>query len=201
MAQQGLTPGSSNKTSCNLWKFENPLGELTPGQRACYYGAKLTRPSLLLRGAFVAGLGQWRNNPEILNQDMDDFAHRFGVFYARRGAQSGAEFLVGYLNHEDPRPHASDLHGFWNRTRAAMLSVLEVTDPNGDTRPAFAPAAGALASGLVSVAGYRQHNSMQDGLMRSGFVYGGDIGTAILREFKPDLSNWASRLRHKRKTD
>jgi hypothetical protein len=161
----------------------------------------LSRPSLLLRGAFAAGFGQWRNNPEILHENADDFAHRFGVFYARRGAQSGAEFLVGYLNHEDPRPHLSNQHGVWNRTRAAILSVLEVSGTNGETRPAFAPAAGALASGLVSVAGYQQHNSMRDGLMRSGFVYGGDFGTAILREFKPDLSNLAFRLMHKRKPD
>jgi hypothetical protein len=174
---------------------------LTLGQRACFYGAKLTKPSLLLQGAFAAGFGQLRNNPEILHENIQDFGHRFGVFYARRGAQNGAEFLAGYLNHEDPRPHISDQHGFWNRTRAAMLTVVEVKDTNGDTRPAFGPAAGALASGLVSVACYQRHNTMADGLMRSGFVYGGYFGTAILREFKPDLSYLAYRLRHKHKPD
>ncbi|MGA8027425.1 MAG: hypothetical protein WB992_09780 [Bryobacteraceae bacterium] len=132
---------------------------------------------------------------------MDDFAHRVGVFYARHAAQNTGEFLGAYLNHEDPRPHLSTEHGFWKRTRSALLSVVAVKDVDGYSRPAIAPLAGAFGSGLAGMACYRNRDSMADGFRSSGLSYGGYFATAVAREFRPDILTLLSRGRHNKTED
>ncbi len=142
-----------------------------------------------------------RNSPHVPGEDWNEFGHRFGVFYARRGGQDTGELLAGYLNHEDPRPRISSEHGVWNRTRAAILSVLVVSDQEGNVRPAFAPIAGALGSGMMGMAFYRRNNGLGDGFKGTGISYSTYFATALVREFHPDLSLLASHLLHKKKQD
>ena len=195
MAQQSV----AKKSFCDPGKLSAQTGELTFEERACWYEARLTKPSLALRGALVAGFGQWRNNPRVFHESASEFGYRFAVFYARRSAQSAGELLAGYLNHEDPRPHVSREHGTWNRARSALLSVVQTKDADGDTRLALSPIAGAFGSGMVGVACYRMNNSATDGLSRSGIVYGTYFGRALWREFKPDLTTMAFRLLRQKK--
>jgi hypothetical protein len=162
--------------------------------RACVEAARLAKPSLALRGAFVAGFGQWRNNPEVFHEQPSEFARRFAVFYARHTAQNAGELIAGYLNHEDPRPHLSQEHGVWNRTRSALLSVVQTKDTDGSMRIALAPVAGAFGSGMVGAACYQRNNTAAAGFERTGIVYGGYFARAVFREFKPDLSHFAYRL-------
>src|SRR5690242_19506702 len=95
-------------------------GDFSFKSRACVEATRLAKPSLALRGAFMAGFGQWRNNPEAFHQQRSQFAYRFAVFYARHTAQNAGELIAGYLHHEDPTPHVSHEHGVWNRTRSAL---------------------------------------------------------------------------------
>ena len=125
-------------------------------ERACSQATRLLKPSLALRGALVAGFGQWRNNPQVFHEEPSEFAHRFAVFYARHTAQNAGELIAGYLNHEDPRPRISQEHGVWNRTRSALLSVVQTKDTNGGMRVSLAPVAGAFGSGMVGVACYEK---------------------------------------------
>ena len=127
---------------------------------------------------------------------MDDFGHRFAVFYARRAAQNTGEFLAGYLNHENPRPHVSREEGFWKRARTALLSVVGVENGDGGNRPALGPIAGAFGSGFVGAACYRNHNTLVDGLRRTGLAYGGYFGSALAHEFHPDIAALTNRLLH-----
>jgi hypothetical protein len=174
-------------------------GDFSFKSRACVEATRLAKPSLALRGAFMAGFGQWRNNPEVFHQQRSEFAHRFAVFYARHTAQNAGELIAGYLNHEDPGPRVSQEHGVWNRTRSALLSVVQTKDTDGRMRIALAPVAGAFGSGMVGVACYRGNNNAAAGFERTGIVYGGYFAQAIFREFKPDLSQFAyRRLRQKR---
>ena len=189
------------KSLCDPWKFQAPAGAMTFRDRTCWYEARLAKPSLALRGAMVAGFGQWRNNPRVFHESAGEFGYRFAVFYARRSAQSGGELIAGYLHHEDPRPRVSQEHGVWNRARSAVLSVLATSDADGGARIALAPIAGAFSSGMMSVPCYRMNNSAADGLRRSGFVYGMYFGTALLREFKPDLTVMAFRLLRQKRPD
>jgi hypothetical protein len=162
--------------------------------RACLEAVRLAKPSLALRGALIAGFGQWRNNPEVFHQQKSEFAHRLAVFYARHAAQDAGELIAGYLNHEDPRPHLSQEHGVWNRTRSALLSVVQTKDTDGNMRIALAPVAGAFGSGMVGAAFYSRNNTAATGFERTGIVYGGYFARAVFREFKPDLSHFAYRL-------
>ena len=127
-------------------------------------------------------------------------SHRFAAFYARHSAQATGELLVGYLHHENPLKQPSGLHGNWRRIGAAMLSVVETTDPDGSVRPAFAPIAGAFSSGMTGIALYRYpgQTAFDVGLKHSAGVYSGYFVTAIFREFKPELTSLAYRAtRHR----
>jgi hypothetical protein len=187
-------------TPCQLPQLQTD-SKLGFEQRFCFYGAKYLTRQFALRGALVASFGQMRNSPNVSHQDIDDISRRFAIFYARHAAESAGKLLVGYLNHEDPRPHLSTEHGFWKRTQAAMLSVVEIQDADGSARPALAPVAGALASGLVGTACYQTHNSLGDGFLRAGLVYGSYFGASWAREFKPELTMFANRFLRKKKQD
>jgi hypothetical protein len=153
---------------------------------------------MLARGAAAAAVGEWRNTPVIDHQDLDEMSHRFAAFYARHSAQATGEMLAGYLHHENPLKQTSGLHGTWSRVGAALLTVVQTTDPDGSTRPAFAPLAGAFSSGLTSMACYRYRGDTNlDGVLKhSGAVYSSYFVNAIFREFKPDLTSLAYRATH-----
>lgn len=185
----------AQQPACNPWKFGHDIAaDFSFKQRACSQAARLVKPSMALHAALMAGFGQWRNNPEVFHEEPSEFAHRFAVFYARRTAQNAGELIAGYLNREDPRPPISQEHGFWNRTRSALLSVVQTKDADGSRRPALAPIAGAFGSGMVGVACYEKNNDMAHGFRLTGIVYSSYFANALFHEFKPDLSTFAYRL-------
>lgn len=162
--------------------------------RACYYADRVLAPSGFGRAIFTSAFQEFRDVPKVNDDGFVDFAHRFGVYYARRTAQNLGEFAGGYLGHEDPRYRFSGKTGFWNRTGSALWSVLE---QNG--HPALGPIAGSFGSGFIGVACYRTHNSIEDGFRRTGISYGGYFGTAFFKEFQPQLTGLANRFLHPRK--
>lgn len=170
------------------------VAELSVRSRACYYTDRVLAPSGLGRAIFASGFQQFRDIPKVTQDGFADFAHRFGVYYARRTAQNLGEFAGGYLGHEDPRYRLSHKSGFWNRTGSALRSAAW---QNG--HPALAPIAGSFGSGFVGVACYRTHNSVEDGFSRTGISYGGYFGTAVFKEFEPELTGFANRLLHSHK--
>lgn len=170
--------------------------ELTFQQRACIYSQRLLSKGMLGRTTLLSAMAQVRNNPDS-SDGLSEFARHFSVYYARRTAQSTGEVLAGYLNHEEPRFHVSQEHGFWNRTRSAFANVLMTTNEDGNSRPALAPIAGAFGSGLVGEACSRTHNIWGDGFRRTGFSYSTYFATAFFREFQPELSSYAGHLLHK----
>lgn len=201
LALAGLASAQSAgaiNTSCTPSRLQFATSTPTLEERACSQLFRLLRPGMLARGAAAAALGEWRNSPNVRNQDVNEMTHRFASFYARHSAQGAGELLAGYLNHEDPLKHASGLHGNWNRIRFALLSVVETTNGDGRVRPAFASLAGSLSSGMTSIACYRYpgDNGFNEGLKHSAAVYSSYFVNALFREFKPDLSALAYRARH-----
>lgn len=182
--------------SCDAFDIQ-AVPELSWKQRTCLYRARLLSKSFPIRAALFSAVSELRKN-DIKNPGIEDFTHRVATYYARRTAQSTGELLAGYLNHEDPRYHPSMEHGVWRRTRSALLSVMVMKDIDGGSRMAFAPIAGAFGSGMVSVACYRYHNSFDDGLRRSATAYSFYFGTAILREFRPELTGLMPRFLQRR---
>jgi hypothetical protein len=175
------------QTPCNPWKVQVYPDELSFGDRACIGISELTSPALALESGLMSGFSQWRNSPQIRKTDADDIAIRFAHLYERRAARATAETLVGYLHHEDPRLRSSGKENVWQRTRFAMLSVLESPDADGKERMAFAPLAGSLGSGLTSMALYQRQNSLGWGLERSGMIYSHYFARALFHEFSPEL--------------
>jgi len=190
--------GKENGNSCKPLDLLTAK-ELSFQQRACLYGQKLLSKGTLGRGVFVSAFAQARNSSGDSSDGMSEFARHFSTYYARRAAQSTGELLAGYLNHEDPRFHSSQEHGFWNRTRSAFAGVLITSSEDGGSRPALAPLAGALGSGLVGEAFSSTHNGWEDGFRRTGFSYSTYFATAFFREFQPELSSYAGHLLHKRR--
>jgi len=184
-----------SRSSCKPLEMQS-AAELTLHQRTCFYAAKLMTPSLALRAALSTGFGRMDRNPELRDNGASAFARRFALYYARESAQSAGELLGGYLNREDPRFHGSERTGFWNRTRDALLNTVLAHRDDGASSLALAPIAGSLSSGMITLATYRNHDTLGDGLRRSGFAYGAYVSTALMNEFQPDLKTWANHLLH-----
>jgi hypothetical protein len=168
-------------------------------QRACFILAELASPGRFAEAAAGAGFQQWRNSPRITPRDGDDYGTRFAHVYERQAARAGAELLVGSLHHEDPRLHFSNKQGAFNRTRAALLSVVNSPGEDGRERPALAPIAGALGSGLTSMALYQYQNSLGYGFARSGVSYGFYFVRAVFHEFSPEIWSLAPPFVRKRR--
>jgi hypothetical protein len=200
IAAQALSPHGTpvpKVSVCSVYLLAHSE-DLTLRQRSCYYGERLISRSAILTPAFASGISQWRNSPYEAHQDAGDYAHRFAARYASRAAMNGSELLVGYLNHEDPRPRPSMTNGVWNRTRSALLSVVVIRDEDGNSRPALSPVAGAFGSGFVGAVCYKTNHTAEDGLRRTGISYSGYFMKAVFNEFHPDISAFASRLRHRK---
>lgn len=177
----------SPATSCNPWIIQALPTELTFRQRFCLELAHLASPATFIETGMIAGYSQWRNSPLIEPHDNDDFSIRLSYLYQRQAARGTAELLVSYLHHEDLRPQASGKHGAWVRTASALLTVVASTGEDGTGRVALAPMAGALGSGLTSMALYPKQNSLMYGLERSGLSYCGYFARALFHEFAPEI--------------
>jgi hypothetical protein len=174
-------------TTCNPWIIQTLPTEISFRQRFCLGLAQLASPATFVESGALAGYSQWRNSPKIKPRDADDFSVRLNHAYERQTARVTAELFVGYLRHEDPRPRFSNKQGSWHRAGATLLSVLARPDQDGNTQIRVAPIAGALGSGLTSMALYQQQGSLAYGLERSGIVYGGYFARALIHEFSPEL--------------
>ncbi len=190
---------STPLTTCNPWVIQALPTELSFRQRACFILAELASPGRFADAAAGAGFSQWRNLPRMNPHDADDFGTRFAHVYERQAARATAELLVGSLHHEDPRLHFSNAKGAVNRTRAALLSVVISPGEDGQARPALAPIAGSLGSGLTSMALYQYQNSLSYGFERSGVSYGFYFVRAVIHEFSPELWSLAPPFVRKRR--
>src|SRR5947208_14469939 len=94
--------GTGNEDPCKPLNLQL-ASELSFRQRACFYGARLTSRSMLLRASFMSGYAQLRNNPHVEGRGFEEFGRRMGVFYARRTAQSTGDLKAGNSYAEIPR--------------------------------------------------------------------------------------------------
>ena len=196
-AVSGLPAFGHKLSVCDSGENTVLPGQLTFRQRACWYANDLVSPGLALHAGFSSALGQWHNDIYGKGQDGSDYAHRFGVFYARHSARDAAELFAGYLNHEDPRPHLSGDTGLLRRTRAALTSVVIANTDEGN-RLSVAPIAGAVGSALVGSALSREHDFTGRTFAREAvFSYSNSFAKALYQEFKPDISTLVRHALHK----
>jgi len=186
---------------CNPYRLQSDAS-LTFKQRACYYKNELIAPGFVLQAGVMSAFAELRMSNRPGHNDNQDYPEHFANYYARHAAQDAGELVVGYLHHEDMRPHRpSGEQGFVRRAGAAFMSVLTSRDANGGTTMAFAPIAGSLSSGMVSTALSSRTTSLAGGFEHSGFVYSTYFFKALVQEFKPELNSYTHRLLHHGKQD
>lgn len=162
--------------------------------RACFFAADMTSPGSIAHALFSSSFSQWRNTPNIWHQDRDDAFKRFGFFYEQKAARDGGEFLAGYLHHENFRPEPSHKSGFVERSKAALLSVVRTRGEDDQPTFSLAPVAGALSAGFIGAADYRHRELLDAGLRHSAAIYGFQFGSALFREFKPDILTYSNKV-------
>lgn len=204
---QSTAPSQSNAVFTDTFTALKPGGLLHPTVpgcgnslkddlrgRACFYANDLLGPGAVAHALFSSSFSEFRNHPNIWRQDRDDTLNRFTFFYEAKAARDGAQFLAGYLHRESFRPVTSGKTGYGRRTKAALLSVVRTSGPDGETRIAFAPIAGALGAGFTGAADYRNHGLFETGLRYSAGAYGFRFASAVFQEFKPDLLTLSNRF-------
>lgn len=169
--------------------------QLSFRQRTCWYASELVSPWAALRAAAGIGIANWEGTDNFKHHDEEGSAERFRDYYVRRSARETGELLAGYLNREDPRPHASGETGFRKRFRSAFLSVL-ITKNNEGSRPAVGPLVGSFASSFAGAAVSREHSGADFALRGAGITYSSYFGNALYTEFQPDISSLVHRMLH-----
>ena len=189
---------------CDAYTMDN-IPVLGFKRKACFYRDRLLTGSAVFGAAFFGAMAQLRNDPSEWPQGADGFGRRFGTRYTQGMAKSTGAFLVGTLNHEDPRRHAPRIpgcshnhagkSGFLARTGDALLRTVWTHRDNCTDGIAFSNFAGALSSGFVGRAWLPdRNNSIGRAFGRSGTAFGGDVGASLFSEFQGDLSGFFGRM-------
>jgi len=186
----------SELSDCNRYRLQADQS-LSFKQRLCFAVDPLITPQFALTAAVMTGFSELRNSEKLKGKPMSNYPIRFADYYARHSAQAAGEMMAGYLHHEDPRVRTSMQRGFLRRTGAAFSSVIIARDSEGNSEMAFAPIAGSLSSGFVAMEVGRRDDNVAGALRRSGFVYSTYFIKALVREYKPELTEFTRHLLHR----
>jgi hypothetical protein len=136
-----------------------------------------------------AGFGEAINSPHEWGRGPSGFAKRFGSALATHAVKGGIELGVGALRHEDPRYYPSGRHGFWPRTKYALVSTVLVRRQGHAKRGvAVGRISGAMGAGLISRLWQpaRLH-TIGSGVATGGILLATDAGANEVREFWPEI--------------
>jgi hypothetical protein len=173
--------------------------QLTGEDKLRIYIHKTFGPPAVILPAFGTGI-QMLNPPSHYPREWKDGAGAFGRVYgykvADRTSRETAQFLTGFLLHEDPRYERSTSTNAFRRTfHALAFTVVDKTDSGRNTL-AVSNFASAAAGGFVGMGilpdGYNDITHAEQ-RMASEFLQLA-IGN-IATEFEPQWGPWAKKLR------
>jgi hypothetical protein len=125
------------------------------------------------------------------------FPHEFSGALARRTARTTIELGAGALLREDIRRSPSNLTGFRQRLRFALIHAPMAKDLRGDWRPAYSRFAGTLGGAAVSSAWSGRPISADRLFQTFGWSFTSYFEDALWAEFEPDVKRIGSRFTHK----
>ena len=204
----GQTQGQAQDPATPLAQQPNQLLALPPALTRIHltgedklriYIHKTFGPPAVILPAFGTGI-QMLNPPSHYPREWKDGGGAFGRIYgykvADRTSRETAQFLTGFLLHEDPRYQRSTSTNALRRTfHALAFTVFDKTD-SGRTTFAASNFASAAAGGFVGMGilpdGYNDLTHAEQ-RMASEFlqIAIGNIAT----EFEPQWGPWAKKLR------
>jgi hypothetical protein len=198
-AQDSATPSPQQLNQLAVLPAALSSTTLTGEDKLRIYVHKTFGPPAVILPAFGAGF-QMLNPPSHYPRDWKDGAGAFGRTYgykvADRTSRETAQFLTGFLLHEDPRYQRSTSINALRRTLHALaFTVVDKTDSGRNT---FAASnfASAAAGGFVGMGilphGYNDLTHAEQ-RMASEFlqIAIGNIAT----EFEPQWGPWARKIR------
>jgi hypothetical protein len=145
-------------------------------------------PAPILGEAAGAGLGQWMNSPEEWGQGWDAYGKRFGANMGYNATRQTISYGASLAFHEDGRYFASKSHGFWPRTRHALLSTFTARHPDGSDRFSVSSVAGVVgACSLSSIWGPENWKGPGNITRNAAVSFGTTAGFNVVREFLPDI--------------
>ncbi len=133
---------------------DRPLVPVTDHQRRqIYFEQTLATPGAYLKRMFAAGIDQARGAPPQWDDGWGGYAERFA---SREGQFISANSLAALGNaalRYEPRYDQCRCHGFWPRTRHAILrNFLTYNHSEQQLRPQWALYGGSFGGGLISTA-------------------------------------------------
>ncbi len=162
-------------------------------RRDLYLSQTLTTPGAYMKRMFQAGFDQWREVPPQWDENWAGYGARFasreGQFITANSLAALGNAKLGY----EPRYDQCQCHGFWPRTRHAIIRNFMTYDSSEENRvPQLALYGGAFAGGLVSTA-WKPHprNAFAEGgrgmlgqagwgtLLNFFIEFGGDINRKL----------------------
>jgi hypothetical protein len=162
--------------------------ELTEKKRFHLYVLSVAGPVPLFGEAVGATFGQWRNSPKEWGQGWGAFGERYGSNLAYNGIRQSITYGTSVLFHEDNRYFSSHKHGFWPRTRYAVLRTVTAQSPDGSQAFSVSSVAGVLgASAITSVWGPSSWKGVGAISRAAGISFGTTAAFNLVREFLPDF--------------
>ena len=140
-------------------------------------------------GAFTnAGWNQLRTSPDEWGDGSDGFGKRLASAYARRFIKNTVDLGVSGFRGEVMAYSRCVECGGWARVGHAVKYTFLRNTNDGGTTLALGRIAGAFGSGFAPNLWYPDsRNNFGDGLRRSSYCIGLDVGKNVLREFWPDI--------------
>jgi hypothetical protein len=171
---------------------DRPLVPVTEHQRRqIYLEQTLTTPGAYMKRMFAAGIDQARGAPSQWDDGWDGYLERFA---SREGQFISANSLAALGNaalRYEPRYDQCRCHGFWPRTRHAILrNFLTYNRTEQQLRPQWALYGGSFGGGMISTA-WKPHprNAFAEGsrAMLGQAGYGSLLNFFI--EFSTDINH------------
>ena len=203
------------RPACLGYTIQTQTAALTAHQKFCYFlKNRAVTPSGIFGSAFTAAFAQLTDNPKEWGQGADGYGRRFGTRFAQGLTKSTTESLVGILDHEDSRLHASNEAGTMlsNPSRimprlgkALLKTVWTPRDPYADGSQrsdslAYSRIAGSLASGFIGMSWTPdRNNTVGQAFGRTGTAFAGYAATSVWTEFQPDVVRLVGRMIGQRK--